>query len=267
MIMDNNRKILFFDIDGTILTTDTYEIPRSTKEAIRQARNNGHLTFINTGRTRGNIEEMIHKIGFDGYVCGCGTYIEVEGQVLMANTLSEDTCREVIRMLRKCKVDAVLEGREDLYFNLENEISEDMDIAKKGFAKFGLGIKKNWDTPGLVFDKLYTKSSEESSMEEFLEYVGEEFDYIGREDSYAEIVPKGYSKGSGIEYILKHYNLPLENAIVLGDSSNDISMFQYAKNCIAMGNSEKCILDIASFITKDIHEDGIAHALKHFCVI
>lgn len=262
-----NRQILFFDIDGTLLPEDTHEVPQSAKDAIQQLRSNGHLAFINTGRTRGNIERKIHDIGFDGYVCGCGTYIEAEGEVLLARTLSENMCRKVIQMLRKCKVDAVLEGRDDVYFDKGNRMSREMQDMQHSFVKLGLGIEKMWDTPGLTFDKLYTQSHEDSDLTSFVDYVEENFDYIDRGNGYGEIVPKGYSKGSGIDYLLKYYNLPLENAIVLGDSSNDIAMFEYARNSVAMGNSEQCILEIASYITKDIHEDGIAHALKHFAVI
>ena len=46
-----NRKILFFDIDGTLLSHRTLQIPESAKRAIRKAKENGHLIFINTGRT------------------------------------------------------------------------------------------------------------------------------------------------------------------------------------------------------------------------
>ena len=46
-----NRKILFFDIDGTLLSHRTLQIPESAKKSIRKAKEKGHLVFINTGRT------------------------------------------------------------------------------------------------------------------------------------------------------------------------------------------------------------------------
>lgn len=49
--MNKTRKILFFDIDGTLITDDGKRyFPDSAKEAIQKARENGHLAFINTGR-------------------------------------------------------------------------------------------------------------------------------------------------------------------------------------------------------------------------
>ena len=76
-----NRKILFFDIDGTLLSHRTLTIPESAKRAVRKAKENGHLIFINTGRTISVINKEIKDLGFDGYICGCGSYIEVDGEV------------------------------------------------------------------------------------------------------------------------------------------------------------------------------------------
>ena len=69
------RKIAFFDIDGTLTSEIDGSVPADAASAIRQARNNGHLMFINTGRCMQNVEERFREVGFDGYCCGCGTNI------------------------------------------------------------------------------------------------------------------------------------------------------------------------------------------------
>ena len=63
--MENkDRKLVFFDIDGTLVDGPTHQIPQSAVEAIRKLRENGHLAFINTGRTLVSIEPRIREIGF-----------------------------------------------------------------------------------------------------------------------------------------------------------------------------------------------------------
>ena len=62
------RKVAFFDIDGTLTSEIDGSVPQSTKDAIRRARQNGHLMFINTGRCMQNVEERFREVGFDGYV-------------------------------------------------------------------------------------------------------------------------------------------------------------------------------------------------------
>ena len=84
----DNKKILFFDIDGTLISETSGEIPESTKTALKKAQENGHITIINTGRTKSLIGDDIKELEFDGYICGCGTYIEVDNKVLYNNIVN-----------------------------------------------------------------------------------------------------------------------------------------------------------------------------------
>ena len=57
-----DRKLLFFDIDGTLLSEKTHTVPQSAKEALKKAKENGHLIFINTGRPISTIDQEIHDL-------------------------------------------------------------------------------------------------------------------------------------------------------------------------------------------------------------
>lgn len=108
--------IVFFDIDGTIISDDEKHIvPDSAVNAIRAARKNGHLMYINTGRTIMNVEQTLRDIGFDGYVCGCGTYIECGGEVLLNRTVPKDICHDMARLIYECDMSPVYE-RSDSFF-------------------------------------------------------------------------------------------------------------------------------------------------------
>ena len=64
-----NRYALFFDIDGTLVSFKTHEIPASTIFALTQAKANGHRVYIATGRPPiiiTNLGAIAHLI--DGYV-------------------------------------------------------------------------------------------------------------------------------------------------------------------------------------------------------
>ena len=66
--MNTERKLIFFDIDGTIVTEarDGRIIPDSTRTALRKLQQNGHLCFINTGRALAEIDEPILQLQMDG---------------------------------------------------------------------------------------------------------------------------------------------------------------------------------------------------------
>ena len=70
-----SRKIIFLDVDGTLVDYDN-RIPESAIQAIRQARGNGHLIYVCTGRSKAEMPQEIWDIGLDGMIGGNGSYVE-----------------------------------------------------------------------------------------------------------------------------------------------------------------------------------------------
>ena len=262
-----NKKILFFDIDGTLITKDTFKMPDSARRALRKAKENGHLVYVNTGRVYSIIDPYIREIGFDGYVCGCGTYIQSGEEILLEKEIEEQECKRIIQLLKDCKIDAVLEAKEDVFFENKENLPTDFTRMREHFAKSGYGVKKNWDSDSVIFDKLFAMANSESNVSLFHKELEEKYDIIDRGNNCVEVIPKGYSKGTGIKYLLDYHNIPHENSFAFGDSSNDLPMLEYVANSIAMGDSDSSVYDVATFITKDVKDDGIEFALEHFGII
>jgi len=266
MVIELDKSIIFFDIDGTILSHRTLEISDSTKEAIKKLQDNGHLVFINTGRTLGEMGQDVLSLNFDGYVYGCGTHIIYKGEELHHVSISGEIIPELIKDLNELHIEAILEGSKAIYF-LEEYTNE---TAKK--IKFDqtyvLGYNVlAWDEKTIDIDKFCIWPQVKSGFETFYNKYKDVFDFIDRGDDFYEVVPRGYSKASGIEFLLKHLNISLDNSYALGDSSNDLAMLEYVKTSIAMENSSQDVLDMATFITKDVDEGGVEHALKHYKLI
>lgn len=257
-----NRKVLFFDIDGTLLSHTTLEVPESAKRAIKKAKENGHLLFINTGRTISVINREIKELGFDGYICGCGSYVEVDGQVIYSNEIDKDKYKEIIEKIEEYEIDAVLEGRKAVYYNGDPQ----NDILLKNFVENNYPVKK-YDDKNLEFDKMYLKYKEDCRLEDFCDYTKDLFDFIDYGKGGAEMIPKGHSKATGIEHVLKHLNIDDKNSYAFGDSNNDRHMLERVPNSIVMGNGNPELFENATFVTKHIDEDGIEHAMKHFDII
>ena len=76
------QKLIFLDIDGTLLPPGEMLIPQSTVEALRKARANGHKLFLCTGRNLRMTQPLLHY-GFDGAVCSAGGYVFCGDKVLV----------------------------------------------------------------------------------------------------------------------------------------------------------------------------------------
>lgn len=261
-----DKKILFFDIDGTILSHRTGIISDSTRSAIQKARENGHLTFINTGRTLAEMEAEITDVGFDGLICGCGTFISHQGSILLHQQIAPGLAKEIVEDLRKNELDGLLEGTDTIYYDTTIRYDR-LRIQRDNHRDINHFNIQNWDVPEIRMDKFCIWSDNKANFSLFYEKYKDNFDFIDRKGRLYEVVPKGYSKATGIEFVLSHLGIKWEDTYALGDGPNDLLMLNYVKHSIAMGNADPDTQKVVSFITKDVDEDGVAYALKHFHII
>lgn len=262
------RNIVFFDIDGTLIDEHTLIIPESTKKALKEMRTNGHLAFINTGRTACQTEAIRREFDFDGFICGCGTYVEYEGEVLFHKSLGHELTSKLVKALKKYRIDGVLESIDGVYYDdIESIRHPEVFKVLKIHKTEGSYNGKTWFEKDLNVDKLVIFLNKESNFDGFLNEFKDIFDFIKRAEEFYELVPLNYSKATGIEFIINELNIPFENTYAIGDSTNDLTMLKYVENSIAMGNSNPVLFDLVKFVTKDINEDGIEYALKHYEMI
>lgn len=260
------RKVAFFDIDGTLTSEIDGSIPQSAIDSIRQARENGHLMFINTGRCAEIVDQRFRDIGWDGYVCGCGTHIIYENKDLLHNTQPHEVAFEILQAARKCNIDLEFESKEIMYFDRPETLKHpEAQSFYNYFSKGKYLMAKDINESGFTADKFVIWHTEDSDLEQFLKTSDKYFDCIDRSSYFKEFVPHGFSKATGIQFVLDHFGIPLENAYAFGDSNNDLSMLTFVPNSIAMGNSlPVSIFEKVSYKTGNASANGIRDALKHF---
>lgn len=265
------KKIVFFDIDGTILDGPTQTIPESAVRAIRKMRENGYLAFINTGRPYVSIPPAVREIGFDGYVCGCGTHIVCDGDMIDSHAIPHEKCVEIVQMTRKLRVTAFFESNDTVYmdrkFVEENPIMAEVN---QNFRKNGVNVQdfpEDLDTVDFTFHKFYCVRHEKADMEGMVKYAEADFSVTPQWAGDMEFVPKECSKAEGIYFLQRKFGIDLENCYAIGDSENDLPMLEAVPHSIAMGNSKEAILPYCTYQTAAILEDGIEKALAHFGLI
>ena len=82
-----------------------------------------------------------------------------------------------------------------------------------------------------------------------------------------DVVPYGVSKASGIDELLKMYELDPSETIAFGDGENDVEMLKHCGISVAMGNSPDFVKDVADYVTDDIDDDGLYKALRYYELI
>ena len=100
------KTVVFFDIDGTLVGRDR-QVTADNRAAVRELQARGHLAVINTGRPFRHIEPNVLSLGFDGFVCGCGGHIILNGESVVRCRPSAEVCRKMIELVRKCRMSPI----------------------------------------------------------------------------------------------------------------------------------------------------------------
>lgn len=258
--------MIFFDIDGTLLDEKEGIVPDSTVRALQQAKRAGHLIFLCTGRCQAIWPKDILALGFDGVVGGCGTNIYYHGEELLHATLDPQLQLELARDLTTFHIDGVLEGQKTAYFRRDYW----MPVVKAIFEENGTlsaECQLFWEDGKLDFDKMALWFDGSSDMAAFKAKYEDRFDFILRDPTFYEVVPKGYSKATGIAFLCEKLGIDRQYTMGVGDSTNDLPMLDYVGISVAMGSGNPAIFSSVDYVTAPVMDDGIEKALKHYQLI
>lgn len=260
------KKIIFFDIDGTIYHYEKGVI-EDTKNAIRELRGNGHLAFLCTGRTKPMVTSDIMDIGFDGIIAGAGTYVEYEGKVLYQRQLETDMADKVIASMRRNGFMPVPEGHEYIYFEEADKIVSGYKRAYNIYSTMIPDKIRSIEEKNTYAAKVSGAFTKESNYDAIYAELSEDFTFVIHDGSLLELIPKPNSKAEGIRLLLDEIGIDHENTYAFGDSFNDLEMLLYVKYGVAMGNSTPDLFKHVKYRTADYDKGGIRETLKRFGII
>lgn len=258
----------FFDIDGTLTSFETHEVPSSTVEALHALRERGVKIFICTGRApshMGVVLDMI-PVRFDGIVGLTGQYCFDDQGFIATRSLDPDDVATIIAWLDEhpevscnfCEGDSV-------YFN------QVTDALRHTWSQLGK------TAPRVEIGDPHVRAPG-STIYQISPFVDErlEAEVVARcrnvagvrwHPDFVDLIPADGGKPAGMSRFLDRYGLSADQAIAFGDGGNDVTMLAYAGIGVAMGNAAPDAKAAADYVTDDVDHHGIANALRHFGVI
>ena len=266
-----NRKLIFLDIDGTLVAALSSPTPQ-VREAIRQARSQGHLVFLCTGRNLPIIGPDILDVGFDGIIASAGGYVSAGDQVLFDSLLPEELVQECLTVFHNHGMFCRIETSEGIYTDPQMEAllcSASPDPANSELIRMqkeiesGINIRKYEQYPRNGAYKLCFTSTNLDNVREARRFLGDRFEFVvhpyGNSTACfnGEIIPKGIDKGTGIELVCRHFGADLKDTIAFGDSMNDAAMLERAGLSVAMGNACGELKALADVVCEDVAHDGV----------
>ncbi|MCF0221193.1 MAG: HAD family phosphatase [Fibrobacter sp.] len=270
-------KILFSDLDGTLLTDDK-RILDVDMAAIERMLNAGHKFLMTTGRPLASARQLAQKYGFlksgfflvsfnGGLIYDCGTE-----ERILTRTISVSDAKFIMDEAHRRGFhahtylgDLVISEYETeqlkTYCRLMNMDYLVVDDVRKCFEQSNSRespIKVNVITP-----------LDHSSLLEFREEMrkttqGKLFDVFSKPEML-EFSNLKSNKGDGVRFMAEYYGVPLCDTIACGDEENDCPMISAAGLGVAMANASEAAKSCADYVTqRDNNHGGIAEVIEKF---
>lgn len=254
-------KVIFFDIDGTLISHTQKGVPESTRNALNQLAEKGIQRVIATGRHMLELSCLpVHNIPFDAYITLNGQLcLDAQGNILSGNPITGESKERIIRMFSEKAIPIMIVEKENMYINFVNQ---NVQMAQ---AAISTPIP---DVGAYTGNEIYQAVAYLEKGEEAAIAAQMPGCKVTRwNDCAVDIIAASGGKGTGIEEYLRKNNLKKEETMAFGDGENDIEMLKFVQIGVAMGNSDDCVKENADYITSSVDDNGIKEALAAFKII
>lgn len=254
-------KALFLDIDGTLLSHKTGQIPQSAVSALKKAQEKGIAVVISTGRDLVELEKLpIKEIDYDGYLTLNGNIcLDKEKKMFAGNAIDPGELEILVGIFKAGHIPFVLIGKEKRYINYVDDTVIHTQMETHGTIP-DIGEYKGEE----IFQCIaFADDSVRSKLEELLDQCR----ITSWNETGLDIIAKTGGKDAGVRKYLEAHGLKRSQAMAFGDGENDLAMIRYAGVGVAMGNGSQSLKQRADYVTDTVDDDGIEKALLHFGLI
>lgn len=247
-----NIKIIFFDIDGTLIDMNKKCISEKTLETLIRLKEKNIILCIATGRSPLGLPHF-KGVEFDAFLTFNGSYCFNKRQSIFNNPILTKDVKEFIKNAASINRPVSIATKERL---ISNGIDRDL-VEYHSFANLDVVVADDFEDV-LNNDEIYQvlvgcRKKDYSELMKNVSYAK----ITAWWDRAVDIIPANSGKGIGVDKILEYYHLHRSEALAFGDGNNDIEMLQAVGLGIAMENASEELKATADDICGHVEDDGI----------
>ena len=254
-------KVIFFDIDSTLVSHTNCQVPPSAREAIAKARAKGIRCVIATGRHISELESLpMEGIEFDGYITLNGQLCyDANKHLLFGNPIVGPEKDELIRVFTSKELPLMLAEHDKMYANF---VTDRLIAAQTSVNALIPQVGQYTGAPIYQAVAFLTPDQFQALSARFPSCKITWWTELA-----VDVVPQDAGKVSGIRRYLQQEGIDVSETMAFGDGENDIEMLQFVNIGVAVGNAAPHVKAAADYVTDHIDHDGIANAMSHFRII
>ncbi|GAB6168328.1 sugar-phosphatase [Clostridium carnis] len=243
------RKLLATDLDGTLLKDNN--ISSENRQAVEKLQND-NILVVSTGRPYNGITFLKddHKIEADYYVLLNGALIinkameKVKHEIIESKTIND--------ILNDYKEDSMAISVESGYKTYLLTDWDNLPYPNKIRVKAVDNIEEDLSLISIYIPDKSIKYIEDLKNNINSKYGSKVIAY--RNDVYIDIVPVGCSKGHGVECVAKRTGIEKSRVYTIGDSWNDVTMFNVTNNAFTFHHVEEELKKHANYLVSSVAE-------------
>lgn len=251
---------LFFDIDGTLLSTKTHRICESTITALRRAHERGMLIFIATGRHKKNLGSIpeLGELPIDGFIGLNGQYCWDDTGVVYTNPIPKRDVELLLNFVLESEYGCEFLGAHEYFANrLTPEMKAELDRVAIVYPTVTDNPRRALEIDILQAD-LYVQPGADLAILRKMTSCKWSF---GGLTSIDIMVATG-GKWNGVRKMMERHGLSMDEIMVFGDEENDVEMLRNARFSVAMGNGCDNAKAAAKHVASHLDEDGLFFAMR-----
>ena len=275
--LKNNIKIVFSDIDGTISEHSDLMTPK-TINAVNFLHKKGVPVVLTTARcfqdTLPIIDQFLHKPDYTIALQG-GELVNGIGASIFKNVISQKTGEKLINWFKTI-------GKKDpnshliMYFDEQPYAVSNIQFPWKAKSLIKqvnsfneLFREKRTLQKALIYKSNALKESDycqDTIINSFNSSKVPDLKINPSSQSVLEFQNNWVSKDKAIDFLLRALKINPKNAMVIGDSSNDVEMMDFIRQrgglSVAMGNANEKVKEHANLITSSVTQDGFSNIIS-----
>lgn len=274
--VDRKIKMIAFDLDGTLLTTDK-RMTKETRGTLEWAAGQGICLLPATGRPLTAIpKEILELPGVEYAVTANGARIvrAKEGKTVWEKLVSVEKARKVLDIfgeydtLREIFYDGKgcvkKEEMERVSHFIPDPVMESYFRATRTTVPDLLDRFRQEDRDADKVQAFFASTQERKEAWERLEQLGG-ISVTGALPYNIEVNAEGIDKGAALLWTAGRLGIRQEEILAFGDGDNDVEMIRTAGIGAAMSNAVPEVLEAADIVAGDNNEDGVARTIRR-CV-
>lgn len=265
-------KLFISDYDGTLGIAPANTIDEETLFAINKFIEKGGIFVVCSGRETSSIGKILKKCSIKGLVASLqGAVIsDIEsGENIFNGGLTSQMAIEAINAVKSTGLTPLFYYKGQMFYQEYNEYVRVYDNAVKVHGEVVDVVEKLKTIDDVVSkvcwvgdDKLVNETADK--MNEIYKNNGLKFN--SGATCLLEAINPECGKGQAVRFIANHFNIPLEQVIAVGDSTNDIELINGPWHGVAVGDGKDALKKVAKEITLPFEQKPVKHLLEKYCL-